>query len=103
MGTRLRALASESPVVGDVRISGVIQGVELVRDKKTKAKFDDARAVSALVTEAGREHGVLLNCQFSHYGNIITMYLPLTSEDAELTTVCNAIEDAARRVEKTFV
>ncbi len=101
-GARLRTLASESPVVGDVRISGAIQGVELVRDKKTKAKFDDARTVSALVSEVGRRHGVLLNCQFPHYGNIITMYLPLTSEDAELTTVCDAIEDAALRVEKTY-
>jgi 4-aminobutyrate aminotransferase-like enzyme len=55
------------------------------------------------VSEVGREHGLLLNCQFPHYGNIVTMYLPLTSEEAELTAVCDAIEDAARRVDKNCV
>jgi len=55
------------------------------------------------VSQVGQEHGVLLNCQFPHYGNIITMYLPLISTDAELTTVCDAIEDAARRIYKTCV
>jgi hypothetical protein len=31
------------------------------------------------------------------------MYLPLTSTDAELTAVCDAIEDTARRIDKNCV
>jgi len=30
------------------------------------------------------------------------MYLPLTGTDEELVKVCEAIEDAVQRVEKTF-
>ena len=101
-GTRLRSFAAQSAIVGDVRINGAIQGIELVRDKETKARFDDPRAVTSMVNEVGREHGVLLTCQFPHYGNTITMYLPLTSTNAELSMVCDAIEDAVKRVEKTY-
>jgi len=102
-GTRLRRLAESSAIIGDVRISGAIQGVELVRDKATRQRFNDPRAVNACIAEAGRDHGVLLNCQFPHYGNIITMYLPLTSTDFELDMVCDAIADAVGRVEQRFL
>ncbi len=103
MGGRLGALASQSPVVGDVRMSGAIQGVELVADKTSKSRFADPWEVAAFVSQIGREHGVLLNCQFPHYGNIITMYLPLTSSDQELSMVCDAIEDAVGRVEQRYL
>jgi adenosylmethionine-8-amino-7-oxononanoate aminotransferase len=102
-GGRLRAFAESSLIVGDVRTSGALQGVELVRDKTAKTKFDNPKEVNALIARVGRDHGVLLNCQFPHYGNIITMYLPLTSTDAELGMVCDAIEDAVGQVEKRFL
>jgi adenosylmethionine-8-amino-7-oxononanoate aminotransferase len=102
-GGRLRSFAESSPIIGDVRTSGALQGIELVKDKKTKAKFDNPRQVNALIAQVGRDHGVLLNCQFPQYGNIITMYLPLTSRDAELSLVCEAIEDAVGQVEKRFL
>lgn len=78
------------------------QGVELVADKSSKSRFPDPREVSALISAVGREHGVLLNCQFPHYGNIITMYLPLTITDEELDLVYDSIEDAVGRVEKKY-
>jgi len=102
MRRRMEALQSRSKVVGDIRMSGALQGIELVRDRQTKARFADPKAVAAFIASVGREHGVLLSCQFPHYGNIITMYLPLTSTDAELDMVCDAIEDAVTRVEKTY-
>jgi len=102
-GGRLRAFAESSPIMGDVRTSGALQGIELVKDKQSKAKFDNPKQVNALIAQVGRDHGVLLNCQFPHYGNIITMYLPLTSTDAELGMVCEAIEDAVGQVEKRFL
>ena len=103
MGGRLRTLAAQSPVVGDVRTTGAIQGVELVADKSSRSKFPDPREVSGLIGAVGREHGVLLNCQFPHYGNIITMYLPLTITDKELDLVYDAIEDATGRVERAYL
>lgn len=100
---RFGALVAQSRVVGDVRATGVIQGIELVADKRSKAKFPDPKAVAALISAVGREHGVLLNCQFPHYGNIITMYLPVTITDEELKLVYDSIEDAVSRVERTYL
>ncbi|MCK9355964.1 MAG: aminotransferase class III-fold pyridoxal phosphate-dependent enzyme [Dehalococcoidia bacterium] len=102
MGNRMETLKSRSRIVGDVRMSGVLQGIELVKDRQTKSRFEDPRAVAAFIGDVGREHDVLLSCQFPHYGNIITMYLPLTSTDKELGKVCDAIEDAVRRVETAY-
>ncbi len=103
MRARLGTLASQSPVVGDVRMTGTIQGVELVSDKTTKSRFADPREVAAFVSEVGREHEVLLNCQFPQYGNIITMYLPLTITDAELDLVYDSIEDVVQRIEQRYL
>ncbi len=102
MRSRMESLQSRSRIIGDIRMSGALQGIELVRDAKAKSRFEDARAVAALIADAGREHGVLLSCQFPQYGNIITMYLPLTSTDEELGTICDAIEDAVGRVERKY-
>jgi adenosylmethionine-8-amino-7-oxononanoate aminotransferase len=102
MVARFKSLAAQSRVVGDVRATGAIQGIEMVMDKDTKARFADPKAVASFVGAVGREHGVLLNCQFPHYGNIITMYLPLTITNKELDLVYDSIEDAVRRVEKTY-
>jgi len=103
MLNRFTILASQSRVVGDVRATGVIQGIELVLDRESRARFPDPRAVASLISAIGRKHGVLLNCQFLHYGNIITMYLPLTITDEELKLVYDAIEDAVRQVEVEYV
>ena len=103
MGARLRTLATQSRVVGDVRLTGAIQGIELVSDKHTRSKFAHPKEVASFVSAVGREHGVLLSCQFPHYGNIITMYLPLTITDAELDLVYESIEDAVGRVERQFL
>ncbi|HHE41250.1 MAG TPA: aspartate aminotransferase family protein, partial [Dehalococcoidia bacterium] len=99
---RLRPLTEQSPVVGDVRATGTLQAIELVRDRATRELFEQPREVAALISKAGRKHGVLLNCQFTDYGNIITMYLPLTTTDAELSMIYDAIEDAVTMVEKTY-
>jgi adenosylmethionine-8-amino-7-oxononanoate aminotransferase len=100
---RLGPLVDESPIVGDVRTTGSLQGIELVRDKESKQRFEKPREVAALIADVGRRHGVLLSCQFPHYGNIITMFLPLTTTDEEHGMICDAIEDAVAQVEKSFL
>ena len=47
-------------IVGDVRGVGLMAGIELVRDKKTKAPFPPAAGVAALVQARCQEHGLML-------------------------------------------
>ncbi len=103
MMSRFSTLATQSQVIGDVRATGVLQGIEFVMDKESKRPFPDPKAVSSFVSAVGHEHGVLLNCLYSYYTNIIHLYLPLTITDAELALVYDTVEDVAERIEKRFL
>jgi len=56
-----RALAEldDHPNVGDVRRCGMMAGIELVRDRQGKRRFDPVLRVGAAVCKAAREHGVI--------------------------------------------
>src|SRR5207302_6997156 len=65
--TRLRSLAEECKVVGDVRGAGLMIGVELVRDRDTK---EPAVAEAATVRRLCRERGVLIGVG-GYFGNVV--------------------------------
>src|SRR5215472_3427891 len=56
---RLAALA-DHPLVGDARGVGLIGGVEIVADKRTRATFPTRARVPACLDEAARRNGVIL-------------------------------------------
>ncbi|HHV78661.1 MAG TPA: aspartate aminotransferase family protein [Firmicutes bacterium] len=64
MGDYLKKRLSEglesNPIVGDVRGLGLMIGVELVKDKATKAPFDASQGVAEMATKACIKHGVVV-------------------------------------------
>jgi taurine-pyruvate aminotransferase len=102
MTIELEQIKENSKVVGDVRVNGVLAGVELVQDKPSKKMFDNRSAVSELVEKLGRENGVILNC-FASYGNIINLCIPLTMTDDEMAMVVKAIGKAVAGVEERLL
>jgi adenosylmethionine-8-amino-7-oxononanoate aminotransferase len=66
---RLRAL----PVVGDVRQRGLLAGIELVRDKRTRERFPPEERRGARVCRLAREQGVLLR----PLGDVLVVMPPL--------------------------
>ena len=80
--TRLDSLASQHPLIGDVRSAGLFIGVELVGDgdAKTPATAEAARIVNAM-----RERGVLLSTTGPHASTLkIRPPLVFTEAHADL-------------------
>jgi alanine-glyoxylate transaminase/(R)-3-amino-2-methylpropionate-pyruvate transaminase len=87
VGKRLKdgfnQLAKNHQLIGDVRGMGLMLGVELVRDRKTK---EPARKETLALLEAAREMGVLVG-KGGLDGNVLRVKPPMciTAEDADFT------------------
>jgi 4-aminobutyrate aminotransferase len=85
VGTHLRqgleALGEKYPLIGDVRGMGLMQGVEMVRDRETK---EPATKEIAHLFEATRERGLLIG-KGGLYGNTLRISPPLvaTKDDVD--------------------
>ena len=79
----LKKLASDHRLIGDVRGMGLMLGVELVRDRKTK---EPAKKETLALLEAAREMGVLLG-KGGLDGNVLRIKPPMciTAADADFT------------------
>ena len=70
---RLEELKEKHPLIGDVRGMGLMQALELVRDRQTKEPADSE---TLQLMEAARENGLLLG-KGGLYGNVIRISPPL--------------------------
>jgi len=68
---RLRELAEEHQIIGDVRGRGMLIGVELVKDRRTK---DPARDEAVRFRDEVRKRGVLVASGMGTYGNVIRLH-----------------------------
>ncbi|GAB7067067.1 aspartate aminotransferase family protein [Mycobacterium hodleri] len=92
LGTRLAALRERHEQVGDVRGRGLLQGVELVTDKVSKAPADD---LGARVTAECLRRGLHMNIvQLPGMGGIFRIAPPLTITDADLDAGLDILGDA---------
>ena len=69
------------PHVGEVRGLGLMTGVEIVKDKETKAPFPPTAGVSTKLLVAAREHGLLARGFFNAY--MLTPPLIVTKDEID--------------------
>jgi 2,2-dialkylglycine decarboxylase (pyruvate) len=92
LGVRLTGMRDRYEQVGDIRGRGLLQGIELVSDKVSKAPAD---ALGAEVTAACLERGLHMNIvQLPGMGGIFRIAPPLTITDGELQAGLDILDDA---------
>jgi 4-aminobutyrate aminotransferase len=87
---KLEALKEKYPVIGDVRGMGLMQGLELVKDRETK---EPAPQALLQVFEATKRRNVLIG-KGGLYGNVIRTGLMLNSNKDHVDELVNALDAA---------
>jgi adenosylmethionine-8-amino-7-oxononanoate aminotransferase len=80
---------SQLPLVGDVRQRGLIAGIELVRDRATRAPFPWEERRGQKICQRLLERGIWLR----PLGNVLVIFPPLSISLAELDRLCTAVEE----------
>jgi 4-aminobutyrate aminotransferase-like enzyme len=90
MMSRLRDIKEKSPHVGDVRGMGLVMGVELVKDKKSKEPAPD---LTRKLIDVAAENGLLIG-SVGTFGNVIRVAPPLVITEAEAHESLDIFEKA---------
>jgi adenosylmethionine-8-amino-7-oxononanoate aminotransferase len=80
----------DSPMVGDIRQVGLIAGIELVRDWRTRAPYGIREQVGIRVCEAMANRGVLTR----PIGNAIVIMPPYCATPAQVRRMISALKEA---------
>ena len=78
------------PHVGDIRGHGLMVGIELVRDKKTKEPYPLGAGVGHRVASTARAKGLIIR----PIGNVLVLIPPLSSSQAELRRMVDVLKDS---------
>ena len=85
---KLEGLKDKYPVIGDVRGMGLMQAVELVKDRETKEPNPEA---VIKVFEETKKHGVLIG-KGGLYGNVIRTGIPLIANKDHIDELIAALD-----------
>jgi alanine-glyoxylate transaminase / (R)-3-amino-2-methylpropionate-pyruvate transaminase len=98
LGKMLRAglekLQEKYPIIGDVRGKGLMQGLELVRDRQSKEPHTEG--IKQLF-EATRDLGLLIG-KGGLYGNVVRISPPLTAQEEDVAQALEILDRAFARV-----
>jgi 4-aminobutyrate aminotransferase-like enzyme len=89
--SKLEGLKEKYPLIGDVRGMGMMQALELVKDRQTKEPAPEA---AAQVLERARDNGLLIG-KGGLYGNVIRMAPPMNISKAD-------VDEGIRLLDKSF-
>lgn len=83
----LRARLGDHPHVGDIRLRGLMVGIELVADRASAEPFAPDAVTGARVCMAARSHGVLLR----PLGDVVVLMPPLSITGDEIDALVGAV------------
>ena len=90
----LEGLKERHAIIGDVRGMGLMQGIELVKDRKSKEPASD---LTNQLLERLRVHGLLVG-KGGLYGNVVRMSPPLNISKSDVDTAIAALDKGLTEV-----
>ena len=97
---RLEELSEKYPLIGDVRGMGLLQALEMVKDRETK---EPAKEEAAELLEAARRNGLLIG-KGGLYGNVIRISPPMNVGRSDVDECVRLLDlSLAQAVEKVGV
>jgi adenosylmethionine-8-amino-7-oxononanoate aminotransferase len=96
----------ENPIVGDIRGLGLVLGVELVEDRKTKKAFSAEKGVVRLIGQACRDEGIMPYTGRAEFNgsfiDFFQIFPPLVIKKDEVLDVLHRIDRAIKKVQRTL-
>ena len=93
---RMKATFAQLPIVGEVRGVGMLGALEFVADRERKARLDPALKVSARISKAARDRGLIARAM--PHGEILGFAPPLVTTREEIDEIVTIAEKAVRQV-----
>ncbi len=93
---RMQEMKEKHPVVGDARGAGLIQGLEIVKDRKTKEHFDAKVGVNTRLTASLKKRGIWLRVP----AYILPVAPPLIITADEVEHLTTALDESLTELEK---
>jgi 4-aminobutyrate aminotransferase len=90
----LEALKEKHAIIGDVRGMGLMQGIELVKDRKSKEPATD---LTNQLLERLRVHGLLVG-KGGLYSNVVRMSPPLNISKGDVDTALATLDEGLAEV-----
>jgi len=100
---QLECLANTSPIIGNVRGIGLLQGVEFVQDKTSKTPFPADIHVFNLITRFAKARGLLVYPRRSInglHGDHVLIAPPLTVARADIDEIVRLFADSVAALEQ---
>ncbi|MBO83381.1 MAG: aspartate aminotransferase family protein [Actinobacteria bacterium] len=93
---RLSEIKDKHRIVGDNRGIGLIQGLELVKDRDTKEHFDSSLHINRILTLKLKERGIWIRVP----AFIVPVAPPLITTKDQIDHICTAIDESIDELEK---
>jgi len=88
--TRLKEMQNKYEIIGDIRGPGLMIGIELVKNRKTKEM--DSEACHTIVKEAVEDGVIFGESKFKGIGNVLKIKPPLVISESQADRVLEVLE-----------
>jgi adenosylmethionine-8-amino-7-oxononanoate aminotransferase len=93
---RMSELKDKYKIVGDNRGIGLLQGLEIVKDRETKEHFNPSLQLNQILTEKLKKRGIWIRVP----AFILPLAPPLVSTEDQIDHLCNAVDESIGELEK---